>query len=110
MSLVEPSFAKEASDFFSTARADKSIVLADGLAARIREDLAKNAMFYSYQDSNPTILLIMAVFFKRNPKIVYKAGMISLLHVVLKMYQSESDTFIVFAHLIEKIYPKVRKK
>ena len=109
MSMIETSFAQEASNFFSTMQANKSISLGEGLAARIREDMAKTSTSYTYLDSTPKIFLIMGIYFKRNAESIYRSGMISLLHIILSIYQSECDTFIIFSHLIENIYPKVIK-
>lgn len=105
--MVDPEFANEAMEFFqsnktnfeSTSQIDKKIT--DGTSEIWNGSLStlKN------NDIEDKINLILSIFGEKRPDIGYNFGMSHIAAVLLNIFKVEGDSFVMFSHIIEFIYP-----
>ena len=53
------------------------------------------------------ILNILGMFALKRPDIGYHSGMNRIVALLLSVFQSEGDIFVMFCHIIENLFPKV---
>jgi hypothetical protein len=65
---------------------------------------------YETQENITKVFNVLSIFFLGRQEITYKAGMNEICAMLLTVFSSESDTFVMFSHIIENVFPRVLEK
>lgn len=107
--IVDPKFAFEALQCLRQMKEQGTSQVNEGDLAAIRED-AGRTYIGSLSVLNTSIrekqlITLLSLFACKRPDIGYDSGMNYLMAVLLSVFSTESDAFVMFAHIIENIYP-----
>lgn len=98
-------------DFYRSVKQTKQVILSNTTATRIRQDAAKSfsGSLSSLNSGEKTqkIITLLSIFASKRNDIGYHFGMNYIGAVLISVFPSESDAFIMFCHIIEIVYPEV---
>lgn len=100
-------------NFYKQTKERQEISLPNLVVRSINDDVEKiySANFSSLVENNNfkrrEILNILSIFASKRPDIGYTTGMNKIAGVIVQMFNQEVDAFVMFAHTIENIFPKV---
>ena len=109
--LVDPRFTSEVLSFYTGLKSQQQIVLSVALANYLKIESGKSFPFTMHAierlDHYQKILNILSMFVLKRPDISYHSGMNHIVALLLSVFNSESDVFVMFCHIIENVFPRV---
>lgn len=114
VATVPPDFAREAMEFYRETKERREISLPNLTVRSINDDVQKtySANLSSLVENNNfkerELTNVLSIFASKRPDIGYSSGMSKIAGVIVQMFKLESDAFVMFAHTIENVFPKVK--
>lgn len=106
--MVDPAFSAAALNSYQALTTQQTFTLSQALLDRIKAEAERAVAAFPTQAkeewySRCTVLLTL--FALKRPDIGYHSGMNMILCALLGVFSSDTDVFIMFAHVVEEIYP-----
>lgn len=107
--LVDPKFAFEALQCLRQIKEQGTSEVNEGDLAAIREDAGRTYVgslsVLNAPSREKQLVTLLSLFACKRPDIGYDSGMNYLMAVLLSVFSTESDAFVMFSHIVENIYP-----
>lgn len=107
--LVDPKFAFEVLQYLRQAKEQGTSEVNEGDLAAIREDVGRTFVgslsVLNAPNREKQMVTMLSLFVCKRPDIGYDSGMNYLMAVLLSVFSTESDAFVMFSHIIENVYP-----
>ncbi|CAG9334185.1 unnamed protein product [Blepharisma stoltei] len=106
--MINPEFAGETIDYFQSAKSQELNDLPNGNKAFDDSQNVWTGPLASLKtpDREEKISRIINIFINKRPDIGYAYGMKNIAAVLVVIFTVESDAFVIFAHIIENVFPE----
>ena len=107
--MVDPKFAFGALQCLRQIKEQGTSEVTEGDLAAIREDAGRTYVgslsVLKAPNREKQLVTLLSLFACKRPDIGYDSGMNYIMAVLLSVFSTESDAFVMFSHIVENIYP-----
>ncbi|CAG9310827.1 unnamed protein product [Blepharisma stoltei] len=110
LGIIDPNFSTETMEYYRSVKLTKQVILVNSIAQRIKQDALKSfsgsLSSLNSGERIQKIVTLLSIFASKRNDIGYCFGMNFIAAVLVSVFSSESDAFIMFCYIIEKVFPE----